>query len=66
MDWLISFVGNLTTLQLAIFALAFAFAIIFCINFVWRCIYWITFCYKEKNEKYDPDWMDYNKWRDDP
>lgn len=65
MNWLISFVGNLTTLQLAIFSLAFVFVVIFLINFIWRCIYWITFCYNEKDEKYDPDWMDYNKWQDD-
>lgn len=63
MDWLISFIGNLTTLQVAIFALASAFAVIFCINFVWHCICWITFCYKD--EEYDPSWMDYDKWKDD-
>lgn len=64
MDWLISFVGNLTTLQLAIFSLAFAFVVTFLIYFIWYCIFWLVYTFDDENN-FDEEWMDYDKWKDD-
>lgn len=64
MDWLISFVGNLTTLQLAIFSLASAFVVVFLIYFICYCIFWLVYTFDDENN-FDDEWMDYDKWKDD-
>lgn len=63
MNWLISFIGKLSTFQLGLFSIILAFVIIFLIYFVWHCIYWLVYEFNNENN-FDEEWMDYDKWKD--
>lgn len=62
MSVLVNFIGSLSTVQLAAFALAIVVFVTFLINFIQRIIYWILIC--SRRGKYNSEWMDWKKWND--